>query len=393
MPDIDTDFCMDNRDRLIEYVTQHYGADRVAQIITFNRMTSKAVVKDVARVLEGISHREAEQMAKYIPVFRGKPAGLQEMVSDDTPAPEFKAKYEQDEKVRHWLDLAMRIEGVNKTFGVHAAGVVIAPQPLDELVPLQRNNDGAIITQYPMEDIESLGLLKMDFLGLKNLTLIQRAVKLIAKNHGVHIDLDRLPLDDPKTYELLSRGELEGIFQLESAGMRQIVQDLRPSNIEDISSILALYRPGPLDAGLIPKFIDRKHGREKVEYSHPMLAEILKETYGLIIYQEQIMRIAQDMAGYSLGQADLLRRAMGKKKPEEMEKQRQVFLEGAAKNGIPKDIAIDLFDQMVLFAEYCFNKSHSTAYAYVTYQTAYLKANYPAGIHGSFIVLSYGEPR
>ena len=377
MPDIDTDFCMDNRDRLIEYVTQHYGADRVAQIITFNRMTSKAVVKDVARVLEGISHREAEQMAKYIPVFRGKPAGLQEMVSDDTPAPEFKAKYEQDEKVRHWLDLAMRIEGVNKTFGVHAAGVVIAPQPLDELVPLQRNNDGAIITQYPMEDIESLGLVKMDFLGLKNLTLIQRAVKLIAKNHGVYIDLDHLPLDDPKTYELLSRGELEGIFQLESAGMRQIVQDLQPSSIEDISSILALYRPGPLDAGLIPKFIDRKHGREKVEYSHPMLAEILKETYGLIIYQEQIMRIAQDMAGYSLGQADLLRRAMGKKKPEEMEKQRQVFLEGAAKNGIPKDIAIDLFDQMVLFAEYCFNKSHSTAYAYVTYQTAYLKANYP----------------
>ncbi len=377
MPDIDTDFCIDNRDRLIEYVTQRYGADRVAQIITFNRMTSKAVVKDVARVLEGISHREADQMAKYIPVFRGKPAPLQEMVSDDTPAPEFKAKYEQDEKVRHWLDLAMRIEGVNKTFGVHAAGVVIAPQPLDELVPLQRNNDGAIITQYPMEDIESLGLLKMDFLGLRNLTLIQQAVQLIAKNHGIHIDLDHLPLDDPKTYALLAQGELEGIFQLESAGMRQIVRDLKPSNIEDISSILALYRPGPLDAGLIPKFIDRKHGREKVEYSHPMLEAILRETYGLIIYQEQIMKIAQDMAGYSLGQADLLRRAMGKKKPEEMEKQRQVFLEGAAKNGIPKNIALDLFEQMVLFAEYCFNKSHSTAYAYVTYQTAYLKANYP----------------
>ncbi len=377
MPDIDTDFCIDNRDRLIEYVTQRYGADRVAQIITFNRMTSKAVVKDVARVLEGISHREADQMAKYIPVFRGKPAPLQEMVSDDTPAPEFKAKYEQDEKVRHWLDLAMRIEGVNKTFGVHAAGVVIAPQPLDELVPLQRNNDGAIITQYPMEDIESLGLLKMDFLGLRNLTLIQQTVQLIAKNHGIHIDLDRLPLDDPKTYALLAQGEVEGIFQLESAGMRQIVRDLKPSNIEDISSILALYRPGPLDAGLIPKFIDRKHGREKVEYSHPLLEPILRETYGLIIYQEQIMKIAQDMAGYSLGQADLLRRAMGKKKPEEMEKQRQVFLEGAAKNGIPKNIALDLFEQMVLFAEYCFNKSHSTAYAYVTYQTAYLKANYP----------------
>ncbi|MEN9243340.1 MAG: DNA polymerase III subunit alpha [Gloeomargarita sp. DG02_4_bins_56] len=377
MPDIDTDFCIDNRDRLIEYVTQHYGQDRVAQIITFNRMTSKAVLKDVARVLEGITHREADQMAKYIPVFRGKPARLQEMIGEETPAPEFKAKYEQDEKVHHWLDLAMRIEGVNKTFGVHAAGVVIAPQPLDELVPLQRNNDGAIITQYPMEDIESLGLLKMDFLGLRNLTLLQQAIKLIEKNHGIRIDLDRLPLDDPKTYALLSQGELEGIFQLESAGMRQIVRDLKPSNIEDISSILALYRPGPLDAGLIPKFIDRKHGRERVEYAHPMLEQILQETYGLIIYQEQIMKIAQDMAGYSLGQADLLRRAMGKKKPEEMEKQRQVFLDGSAKNGIAKEISEELFNQMVQFAEYCFNKSHSTAYAYVTYQTAYLKANFP----------------
>lgn len=377
MPDIDTDFCIDNRDRLIEYVTQHYGDDRVAQIITFNRMTSKAVLKDVARVLGGITHREADQMAKYIPVFRGKPARLQEMIGDETPAPEFKTKYEQEEKVRHWLDLAMRIEGVNKTFGVHAAGVVIAPQALDELVPLQRNNDGAVITQYPMEDIESLGLLKMDFLGLRNLTLIQRAITLIHKNHGISLDLDRLPLDDPKTYELLGQGELEGIFQLESAGMRQIVRDLKPSNIEDISSILALYRPGPLDAGLIPKFIDRKHGREKVEYSHEMLKQILQETYGLIIYQEQIMKIAQDMAGYSLGQADLLRRAMGKKKPEEMEKQRQVFLEGSAKNGIPKNIALDLFEQMLLFAEYCFNKSHATAYAYVTYQTAYLKAHFP----------------
>ncbi|MEN9206560.1 MAG: DNA polymerase III subunit alpha, partial [Gloeomargarita sp. GMQP_bins_14] len=365
MPDIDTDFCIENRDRLIEYVTQHYGSDRVAQIITFNRMTSKAVLKDVARVLEGISHREADQMAKQIPVFRGKPAPLQEMISLNTPSPEFKARYEQEEKVRHWVDLAMRIEGVNKTFGVHAAGVVIAPEPLDELVPLQRNNDGALITQYAMEDIESLGLLKMDFLGLRNLTLIRQAVELIEKNHQVRLDLDHLPLDDPKTYALLERGEVEGIFQLESAGMRQIVRDLKPSSIEDISSILALYRPGPLDAGLIPKFIDRKHGREKIEYAHPLLEPILRETYGLIIYQEQIMKIAQDMAGYSLGQADLLRRAMGKKKPEEMEKQRQVFLEGAAKNGIPKDIAVALFEQMVLFAEYC-----------LTYETEVLTVEY-----------------
>ncbi|MBD2462022.1 DNA polymerase III subunit alpha [Oscillatoria sp. FACHB-1407] len=376
MPDIDTDFCIDRRDEVIQYVTEKYGTERVAQIITFNRMTSKAVLKDVARVLD-IPYGDADRMAKMIPVVRGKPTKLKVMISDDTPAPEFKEKYENDPKVRHWVDMAMRIEGTNKTYGVHAAGVVISAEPLDEIVPLQYNDKGSVITQYFMEDIEAMGLLKMDFLGLKNLTMIQKTVELIEQTHNTYVDLDRLPMDDPKSYDLLAKGWLEGIFQLESSGMRQIVRDLKPSGLEDISSVLALYRPGPLDAGLIPKFINRKHGREKIDYPDKILEPILNETYGIMVYQEQIMKIAQDMGGYSLGQADLLRRAMGKKKPAEMQKHREIFVNGAKENGISAKVAEELFDQMVLFAEYCFNKSHSTAYGYVTYQTAYLKANFP----------------
>ncbi|PMB48017.1 trans-splicing intein-formed DNA polymerase III subunit alpha N-terminal partner DnaE-N [Fischerella thermalis CCMEE 5201] len=372
MPDIDTDFCISQRDKVIEYVTEKYGTERVAQIITFNRLTSKAVLKDVARVLN-IPYAESDKMAKLIPVSRGKPAKLKVMISDDTPEPEFKARYENDPRVRHWVDMAIRIEGTNKTFGVHAAGVVISADPLDEIVPLQKNNDGSVITQYFMEDLESLGLLKMDFLGLKNLSMIQKTIELIENNHGFKIDPyvitaqerkaqkilakggegAKLPPDVKKTYELLEAGELEGVFQLESSGMRQIVRDLKPSNIEDISSILALYRPGPLDAGLIPKFINRKHGREKIDYEHTILEPILDETYGIMVYQEQIMKIAQDMAGYSLGQADLLRRAMGKKKVSEMQKQREKFIDGAAKNGVKQQIAEELFEQMLKFAEYC----------------------------------------
>ncbi len=371
MPDIDTDFCIEQRDKVIDYVTEKYGKERVAQIITFNRLTSKAVLKDVARVLN-IPYGESDKMAKLIPVSRGKPTKLKVMISDATPAPEFKEKYDNDPRVRHWLDMAIRIEGTNKTFGVHAAGVVISADPLDEIVPLQKNNDGSVITQYFMEDLELLGLLKMDFLGLKNLTMIQRTIDLIEEKHGFKIDpyeitsqerkaqrilakgeFNTLPKDVKKTYELLEAGELEGIFQLESSGMRQIVRDLKPSNIEDISSILALYRPGPLDAGLIPKFINRKHGRENIDYETQILEPILNETYGIMVYQEQIMKIAQDMAGYSLGQADLLRRAMGKKKVDEMMKQREKFVDGAAKNGVKKQIAEELFEQMVKFAEYC----------------------------------------
>jgi DNA polymerase III subunit alpha len=314
MPDVDTDFCIDRRDEMIEYVTDKYGAGNVAQIITFNRLTSKSVLKDVGRVL-GVSYGDADRLAKLIPVARGKPAKLKVMISENSPDLDFKKAYDteivktyNDKKeeegtisVKHWLDMAIRIEGTNKTFGVHAAGVVISSQPLDEIVPLQKNNDGAVITQYYMEDLEALGLLKMDFLGLKNLTTIQNAANLIKEHQQVDLDLDELPLESIKGYQilekgtakklppavqntqnLLEKGDLEGIFQLESDGMRQIVKDLKPSGIEDISSILALYRPGPLDAGLIPIFINRKHGREKVEFQHELLKPILEETYGVL---------------------------------------------------------------------------------------------------------------
>ncbi|QDZ38795.1 DNA polymerase III subunit alpha [Euhalothece natronophila Z-M001] len=372
MPDIDTDFCIERRDEVIDYVTERYGEDKVAQIITFNRMTSKAVLKDVARVLD-IPYSESDRLAKLIPVARGKPAELTTMISENTPEPEFKKLYDTDEKVHRWVDMAIRIEGMNKTFGVHAAGVVISKDPLDEIVPLQKNNDGAVITQYYMEDLEALGLLKMDFLGLKNLTTIQRTADLIKQNKGTELNLDQLPLEEiysrkilakgeikntkphdiTKTYDLIAKGWLEGIFQLESSGMLKVVQDLKPSSIEDISSILSLYRPGPLDAGLIPIFINRKHGREEITYDHPILEPILDETYGVMVYQEQIMKIAQDMAGYSLGQADLLRRAMGKKKVAEMQKHREMFIDGATKNGVKQETAEHLFEQMIKFAEYC----------------------------------------
>ncbi len=390
MPDIDTDFCIDRRTEVIEYVTNRYGEEKVAQIITFNKMTSKAVLKDVARVLD-IPYGESDKLAKLIPVVRGKPYKLNEMIDSNTPSSEFRDKYINDSKVKRWVDLAIRIEGTNKTYGVHAAGVVIASEPLDNLVPLQRNNDGQIITQYSMDDIESLGLLKMDFLGLKNLTMIEKTVSLIESSTGEKINIDTLPENDNKTFDLIGRGDLEGIFQLESSGMKQVVKDFKPSSLEDISSILALYRPGPLDAGLIPKFIKRKNGSEKVDFPHPYTESILNETYGIMVYQEQIMKIAQDLAGYSLGDADLLRRAMGKKKVSEMVKHRNIFIEGSIKKGVEKKVANDLFDQMVLFAEYCFNKSHSTAYGAVTYQTAFLKAHFPVAYMAALLSVNSGS--
>jgi DNA polymerase III subunit alpha len=419
MPDIDTDFCIERRAEVIDYVTEKYGKERVAQIITFNRMTSKAVLKDVARVLN-IPYGAANELGKMIPVVRGKPTKLAVMISDKTPVPEFKQTYETGEyadpetgekiTARQWIDMAMRIEGTNKTFGVHAAGVVISAQPLDEIVPLQRNNDGSVITQYYMEDLDSMGLLKMDFLGLRNLTIIQNTIDTIEQTKGDKIDPDDITGEERHTYKILNKGsvkkrppnvektykqvesgDLEGVFQLESSGMLDVVARLKPSSIEDLSSILALYRPGPLDAGLIPIFIDRKHGREKISYEHPILQPILEETYGVIVYQEQIMKIAQDLAGYTLGEADILRRCMGKKKADEMNKQREKFLDGAAKKGVEHLIADALFDKMVLFAEYCFNKSHSTAYAYVTYQTAFLKANYPAEYMSALLTANSGD--
>lgn len=384
MPDIDTDFSVKGREEIISYVSKRYGRDRVAQIITFNRLTSKAVLKDVARV-HAVPYAEADRLAKLIPVVRGKPATLTKMLSNDTPSLDFKKQIEKNPPYKVWIDKAMRIEGTNKTYGIHAAGVVISASPLTDIVPLSRAKHGEIITQYAMEDVESLGLLKMDFLGLKNLTVIESTLEFINEGRrqlgiekALDFSVDALPLDDENTYKLLSEGELDGIFQLDaSAGMRNVVRELRPSSLEDISSILALYRPGPLDAGLIPKFINRKHGREAIEYDHPLLEPILKETYGIMVYQEQIMRIARDLAGYSLGQADILRRAMGKKKTADMEREKPRFIKGAMQNGVSEEKATYLFDMMIKFAEYCFNKSHSTAYAYLTYQTAYLKANYP----------------
>ncbi len=390
MPDIDTDFCIDRRNEVIDYVTNRYGEDKVAQIITFNKMTSKAVLKDVARVLD-IPYGESDKLAKLIPVVRGKPYKLNEMIDKKSPSTEFRDKYSKDSKVKRWVDLALRIEGTNKTYGVHAAGVVIASEPLDTLVPLQRNNEGQIITQYSMDDIESLGLLKMDFLGLKNLTMIDKTISLIESSTGKKINIDELPPNDNKTFDLIGRGDLEGIFQLESSGMKQVVKDFKPNSLEDISSILALYRPGPLDAGLIPKFINRKNGREKIDFPHPYIESILTETHGIMVYQEQIMKIAQDLAGYSLGDADLLRRAMGKKKVSEMVKHRNLFIEGSCKKGVDEKIANDLFDQMVLFAEYCFNKSHSTAYGAVTYQTAFLKAHFPVAYMASLLSVNSGS--
>ncbi|MDR3615662.1 MAG: DNA polymerase III subunit alpha [Candidatus Obscuribacterales bacterium] len=374
MPDIDTDFCIERRDEIIKYTAEKYGADRVAQIITFNRMTSKAVLKDVSRVLE-YPFAESTKLAKMVPVVRGKPCPLDEMVSDN---PEFKKVYETSVEARQVIDLARKLEGTNKTFGMHAAGVVISDVPLEELVPVQKNNDGTVIAQYYMEDIAYIGLVKMDFLGLRNLTMIDKAVKIIKKVHGIEIVPDLIPLDDAPTFQTVCNGDLSGIFQLEtSSGMRQVARDMKPTNLEDLSALIALYRPGPLDSGMIDKFIDCKNGKTKITYVTPLLELILKDTYGQIVYQEQIMQIAQRLGGYSLGQADLLRRAMGKKKPEEMEKQREIFVAGSIKNGVSAEIANNLFDVMVQFAEYCFNKSHSQAYAMLTYQTAYLKTHYP----------------
>lgn len=374
MPDIDTDFCIERRDRVIKYVAEKYGEDKVAQIVTFNRMTSKAVIKDVARVLQ-FPLSESTKLAKMVPVVRGKPTPLEEMVKEH---PEFKKAYTSSEETKQVIDLALKLEGVNRTFGMHAAGVVISDVPMAELVPLQRNNDGTIIAQYYMEDCAYVGLVKMDFLGLRNLTMIDRALKIIKEIHGIEIDPLKIPLDDEKTFQTVSNGDLVGVFQLEtSAGMRQVARDMKPSNIEDISALIALYRPGPLDSGMIDKFIDCKNGKTPITYMTPLLEPILKDTYGQVVYQEQVMQIAQQLGGYSLGQADLLRRAMGKKKADEMEKQRENFMTGCVKNGVSDKIANSLFDMMVQFAEYCFNKSHSQAYAFLTYQTAYLKTHYP----------------
>lgn len=371
MPDIDIDFCFERRDEVIKYVTEKYGATNVAQIITFGRMMARQAVRDVGRAL-GWSYGDVDKIAKLIP---GGPGVTLERAMEANP--QLKKLAEDNKNVRMLLDLARRIEGMCRHASVHAAGVVIADRPLTYYVPLQKMNEGEIVTQFDMDALQELGLLKMDFLGLRTLTVIERALRIIKNTRGEEIDLERIPLDDRATYELLGRGETVGVFQLESSGMRELLKRLRPEHIEDLIAILALYRPGPLGSGMIDDFIDRKQGRVPVTYFHPSLEPILRETYGVIVYQEQVMKIASEFAGFTLGEADILRRAMGKKKPEVMREQREKFIEGAVRKGYSREKAEELFELIEYFAGYGFNKSHSAAYAIVSYQTAYLKAHYP----------------
>ena len=369
-PDIDIDFADDRRADVIAYVREKYGRDAVAQIITFGTMGAKSVVRDVGRVM-GLPYGDGDRLAKLIPAELKMT--LEKALKQ---VPELKEAYENEDVTRELIDTAFILEDLTRNASVHAAGVVIGPEPLVNLLPLKLDESGTLVTQYAMNPVGELGLLKMDFLGLKTLTVIRNTCEMVKRTQGVDIPIDSLPLDDKKTYDLLNRAETLGVFQLESGGMRELCKKFQISSVEHITALVALYRPGPMD--LIPDYIKRRHGEIKVEYEHPLLESISKETYGILIYQEQVMQATQLLAGYTLGGADLLRRAMGKKKVEEMQQQRETFVKGChEKNNIPKTKANQIFDLLEKFAGYGFNKSHAAAYAIVAYQTAYLKANFP----------------
>ena len=385
MPDIDVDFCMNRRGEVIQYVTQKYGREQVAQIITFNTLGARAAIKDVGRVLE-IPFADVERLTKLIPTTLN--IKLQEAMEQE---PGMNEAAKKDPKIDEVLKTALRLEGLARNCSVHAAGVVISPQPLKELVPLYKTNRDEIVTQYDMGGLEKLSLLKMDFLGLTTLTLIQDALRLIKKRHGVEIVPEDLPLDDKDTYEIFTKGLTSGVFQFESPGMRDILRRYQPSRLEDLTALNALYRPGPIQGGMVDDFIDRKWGRKEVRYDLPELRELLEETYGVIVYQEQVMQISNKLAGYSLGDADLLRRAMGKKKLEEMVKQRERFIAGAAAKGHPQKKIEKIFDLMEQFAGYGFNKSHSAAYAFLAFVTAYLKAHYPVDFMAALLTSETGN--
>jgi DNA polymerase-3 subunit alpha len=385
MPDIDIDFCMRRRGELIDYVTHKYGRENVSQIITFGTMAAKAAVKDVGRAMD-IPYGEVDRLAKLIPTTLG--IELKDALEE---SPQLKAAIDADDKFKDLMKVAMRLEGLSRHASTHAAGVVISPQPLTELVPVYKTNRDEITTQYDMTALERIGLLKMDFLGLTTLTVLFDTVKMIEKNRGVKIDIDNLLLDDEATYKLFSRGDTTAIFQFESHGMRDILRRYHPTRIEDLTALNALYRPGPIQGGMIDDFINRKHGKTKVAYELPQLKDILEETYGVILYQEQVMQIANCLASFSLGEADILRRAMGKKKKEEMAAQRAKFLAGCAKNKIPEKKAERIFDLMEEFAGYGFNKSHSCAYALLAYQTAYLKTHYPVEFMAALLTSETGN--
>ena len=368
-PDIDIDIQDGRRGEVIEYVRQKYAQENVAQIITFGTMAARAAVRDVGRVL-GMPYSKVDRIAKLIPFNRELKIALEE-------SSELKELVKEDEKVRSLFEIARRIEGLTRHASTHAAGVVIAPDKLTGSTPLYRSSKDEITTQYEMHSLEKIGLLKMDFLGLKTLNVINHSLELIRKNKGKELDLERISLEDKPTYQLLYQGETLGVFQVESRGMQDLLKKLKPQKFEDLIALLALYRPGPLHSRMVDEFINRRHGRSEVKYLHPKLEPILKETYGVILYQEQVMQIANLLAGFSLGEADILRRAMGKKKPKLMDEQKDKFLEGASQNGIERSTARRIFELMAHFAGYGFNKSHSTGYALIAYQTAYLKANYP----------------
>ncbi len=385
LPDIDIDFCMNRRGEVIDYVTRKYGRDNVAQIITFGTMAAKAAIKDVGRAMD-IPYTDVDPIAKMVPAILNVTL---DQALDDSPS--LQQAYESELQVRELLDTARKLEGLVRNSGVHAAGVVISPKPLTELVPLHKTKNDEIVTAYDMNAVEKMGLLKMDFLGLTTLTILDDALKLIAQR-GEAIDLDKVPLDDAKTYEsVFHTGLTSGIFQFESSGMTDVLRRYKPSSLEDLTALNALYRPGPIQGGMIDDFIDRKWGRKKVEYELPELEQLLKETLGVIVYQEQVMQIANTLAGYSLGEADLLRRAMGKKDTNVMAKQRERFVQGAIERGFPERKIVKIFDLMAEFAGYGFNKSHSAAYALLAYQTAYLKTHHAVEFMAALLTSQTGN--
>jgi len=386
MPDIDVDFCMNRRGEVINYVTNKYGREQVAQIITFGTLAAKAAIKDTGRVLD-MPYNEVDRIAKMIP---GTPGMTIDKAMADVAA--FSDVYTNDPAIRNLVDTAKKLEGMVRNSGVHASAVVIAPVPLDELVPLYKTKNDEIVTAYDMKAVEKMGLLKMDFLGLTTLTIIDDCLKLIQTTRGERVVLEKIPLEDAETYEkVFHRGHTSGVFQFESDGMRDVLRRYQPTKVEDLTALNALYRPGPIQGGMIDDFIDRKWGRKRVDYMLPELEKLLKETLGVIVYQEQVMQIANVIAGYSLGEADLLRRAMGKKNEEEMGKQRERFMQGAAERKFSTDKAGRLFDLMEQFAGYGFNKSHSAAYALVAYQTAYLKTHYPVEFMAALLTSVTGK--
>ena len=387
MPDIDIDFDMNRRGEVIEYVTRKYGREQVAQIITFNTMAAKAAIKDVGRALD-MPYGDVDRIAKLVPTTIG--VTIEQALKDSPPLQE---AYDSNTQVRELIDTARNLEGLVRGAGVHAAGVVIAPRPLTDLVPVVRSKNDEIVTAYDMKAVEKMGLLKMDFLGLTTLTVIDDCLKLIKSNRNEIVEMATIPLDDQTTYEhVFHRALTSGVFQFESGGMRDVLRRYKPTSVEDLTALNALYRPGPIQGGMIDDFIERKWGRRKVEYDLPPMETILKETLGVIVYQEQVMQIANSVAGYSLGEADLLRRAMGKKNLEEMTKQRERFVTGAAVNKFPKDTVTKVFDLMEQFAGYGFNKSHSAAYALLAYHTAYLKTHYPVEFMAALLTSEISKP-